>query len=63
LACSGALSATLAAPTVGGGAALEKRKYIIHKGAANEAHWPGVESWVSLDELCVFSPAVASPIN
>ena len=53
LACS-LLPAALAAPSAQRGtAALEKRKYIIHKGAANEAHWPSIETWVSFDDLYV----------
>jgi hypothetical protein len=46
------LPAALAAPALESGAAtLQKRKYVIHKGAANELHWPSVDRWVSFDEL------------
>jgi hypothetical protein len=30
---------------------LQKRKYIIHKGAAQEAHWPAVSEWVDFNTL------------
>src|SRR6202012_2276202 len=43
--------------------ALQKRKYVIHKGAANEPHWPSMESWVSFNELYVPSPIASNQLT